>query len=51
MGLPMTGGSDCHRPDEVAACFTVFERNPSTLAELIVEIIAGRMSPAFRNPG
>lgn len=49
MGLPMTGGSDCHRLDEVAACFTVFERDVSSLSELMAAIRAGRISPKRRS--
>lgn len=44
MGLPMTGGSDCHRPDEVGNAYTVFENRFSTVRELIGEIRAGRVS-------
>lgn len=45
MGLPMTGGSDCHRTDEVGGCYTLFERSVSSVAELIAEIRAGRVTP------
>lgn len=48
MGLPMTGGSDCHRIDEVGSCYTIFERGVSTVAGMLEEIRAGRVSPVER---
>lgn len=45
MNLPMTGGSDCHRADEVGNAYTVFENRFTTLRELMEEIRAGRSSP------
>lgn len=48
LGLAKTGGSDCHLPDEIATCYTLFERSPATLAELMIEIRAKRISPVIR---
>ncbi len=42
MGLPVTGGSDCHSAAEVARCYTVLEREVTDWTGLKAEIEAGR---------
>ena len=49
LAIPGTGGSDCHYTNMVGAFATSFENKVSTIAELIGEIIAGRVAPAYRD--
>ena len=49
LDIPGIGGSDCHFTSMVGAFATRFENNVSTIAELIREIIAGRVAPAYRD--
>ncbi len=49
--IPGTAGSDCHFANQVGRCATWFENNVSTLSELIEEIRAGRVAPAYRDSG
>ncbi len=50
LNIPGTAGSDCHFAREAGSCATWFEKNVSTLAELIEEIRAGRVAPARLQP-
>lgn len=47
--LPGIGGSDCHYAADVGRCATLFENPVSTIAELVEEISAGRVSPMYRD--
>ena len=40
--LPTTGGSDCHKPDQVGRCVTAFDNPIGNLDDLITEIRHGR---------
>jgi hypothetical protein len=40
--LPGIGGSDCHRPGEIATAATEFERHVGSHAELLAELRSGR---------
>ena len=42
LGLPMTGGSDAHRAEQVGTAATRFEREIASLEDLIRELKAGR---------
>lgn len=44
-GLPMTGGSDAHDLFQVGTYATRFERRIETIADLVAEIKAGRVTP------
>jgi predicted metal-dependent phosphoesterase TrpH len=45
--IPGTAGSDCHFANHVGTCVTWFEKNITTLRELIEEIRSGRIAPAY----
>lgn len=45
MGVGVTGGSDAHWPDDVGACRTVFETQPTSVEELL-EVIHDRQTRA-----
>jgi predicted metal-dependent phosphoesterase TrpH len=45
-----TGGSDAHQPHQVGRCVTRFERDVTTLTELIAELRAGRFEPVDLRP-
>ncbi len=45
LGLPGVGGSDAHRVHQIGTVATQFERRIESLADLIAEIKAGRVSP------
>jgi predicted metal-dependent phosphoesterase TrpH len=45
-----TGGSDAHQPDHVGRCVTRFERQITSLEDLIVELRAGRYEPVELRP-
>jgi predicted metal-dependent phosphoesterase TrpH len=47
LDIPGTGGSDCHFASTVGKFATWFERDISTLSELIEEITAGRIAPVY----
>lgn len=47
LDIPGIGGSDCHFAGETGRCVTWFERRVSTMAELIEEIKARRVVPAY----
>ena len=42
LGIPMTGGSDAHRAEQMGTAATRFERDISSLDDLIRELGAGR---------
>jgi predicted metal-dependent phosphoesterase TrpH len=42
MGMPGTGGSDCHNRSDVGRCATYFQRRIETIEDLIEELKAGR---------
>ncbi len=48
LDLPGIGGSDCHFARDVGRCATWFEKSVSTIEELVEEIKAGRVAPAYR---
>jgi predicted metal-dependent phosphoesterase TrpH len=45
LGTAATGGSDAHQASQVGRCATRFERQITSLAELIGELRAGRFEP------
>jgi hypothetical protein len=47
LNVPGTAGSDCHYPGTVGSFATFFERPVSTISELVAEILAGRVMPAY----
>jgi hypothetical protein len=47
LDIPGIGGSDCHFAGETGRCVTWFERRVSTMDELIEEIKARRVVPAY----
>lgn len=48
LGMAATGGSDAHQPSQVGRCATRFEREISSLADLVAELRAGRFEPVDR---
>jgi predicted metal-dependent phosphoesterase TrpH len=46
LAIPGTGGSDCHFASTVGTFATWFEKDISSITELIEEIRAGRVAPA-----
>jgi predicted metal-dependent phosphoesterase TrpH len=51
LGLPLTAGSDAHRPDEVGKCFTEVEVEDGADTAAVVEAIrAGRVAPHLSAP-
>ena len=53
LNLKGTGGSDAHSPSDMPSCGTLFEREISSLSELVQELKAGRFSAVSlpRRPG
>ncbi len=52
LGMPRTGGSDAHMPQEVGRYATVFEKELESEEEMLAELHAGRFQPARRvTPG
>ncbi|RJP20990.1 MAG: PHP domain-containing protein [Candidatus Abyssobacteria bacterium SURF_5] len=47
LGIPGTGGSDCHYVSKVGACATWFQNPVHSLEELIREIRSARVAPAY----
>ena len=47
LGMPATGGSDCHSEQGIGCCCTVFERTVETPEMLVQELRAGRFQPGF----
>jgi predicted metal-dependent phosphoesterase TrpH len=47
LGLPQVAASDAHAAKDVGSCATEFERQVSSLGELIGELKAGRFRPAL----
>jgi predicted metal-dependent phosphoesterase TrpH len=45
--IPGTAGSDCHFASQVGVCATWFQKDVATLDELVEEIGAGRIAPAY----
>ena len=45
LNLKGTGGSDAHQLTDIPSCATFFERNISSVQELITELKAGRFRP------
>ncbi len=45
--IPGTGGSDCHSAGRVGICATYFKNRVATIYELIAEVRAGRVAPAY----
>jgi len=45
LGLKATGGSDAHQVSDIPSGATLFERDVSTVEELIAELKAGRFRP------
>lgn len=51
LGLPLTAGSDAHRPDEVGKCFTEVDVDDAADATTVVAAIrAGRVAPHLSAP-
>lgn len=44
LGLPSTGGSDAHFPDEIGRCYTLFTVPVNTVSELVAALKSGRCS-------
>ena len=49
LGPPGVGGSDCHFARDVGRCLTWFENSISSLGELIGEVKAGNVLPAYKD--
>ncbi|GAB4347781.1 MAG: hypothetical protein Kow0099_30020 [Candidatus Abyssubacteria bacterium] len=47
LGIPGVGGSDCHSLTQVGRCATWFERDITSVAQLIEEVRSGRVAPAY----
>lgn len=43
LGLPMTGGSDAHRPGHIGLCYTEFQGGIETTSDLVAALKAGKM--------
>lgn len=48
LGLPTTGGSDAHRPEEIMACYTEFPAPVASTADVVTALKVGIVSAGAR---
>lgn len=51
LGLPTTGGSDAHRPEDIMACHTEIPGSVRSTADVVRAIKAGTVSAGMRESG